>query len=321
MINSKSPLVSIIIPTFNRAHLIGETLLSIQNQTYRHWECIIVDDGSTDNTATVINEYLKQDSRITYYKRPRTRVKGANTCRNYGFELSKGQYVNWFDDDDLMHPEKIEIQINAIKDKPYNFSVCQTQIFKDQPNNIIGLRHKKIDSEQPLYDFISLRMAFLTQAPFFKKSFLIAHNLSFNEDLQAAQEWEFLSKVLYYSPSYHVTEKPLVLFRKHAKSISHGMEFNKRKWHYFLARRNVLEFLNEKSKYKSKTKIEGYLKNYLKTYFREFLFSKKYRQIIHVYFRTIAPMYGLLKSLHVFVFICFVFLTGKGYAYRKKIMS
>lgn len=64
------PLVSIIIPTYNRAHLIGETLDSVLAQTYINWECIIVDDRSTDDTKEVIDSYLYGDVRFSYFKRP-----------------------------------------------------------------------------------------------------------------------------------------------------------------------------------------------------------------------------------------------------------
>ena len=63
----KSPLISIIIPTYNRAHIIGETLDSIIAQTYTNWECIVVDDGSSDNTAEVMAKYIVKDSRFRYY--------------------------------------------------------------------------------------------------------------------------------------------------------------------------------------------------------------------------------------------------------------
>ena len=104
-----NPLISIIIPTFNRAHYIQETLDSILNQTYINWECIIIDDGSEDNTQEVLAKYLKKDVRFQFHIRPENRPKGANSCRNYGFELSKGDLIKWFDSDDIMLPNHIEI--------------------------------------------------------------------------------------------------------------------------------------------------------------------------------------------------------------------
>ena len=76
----ENKLISIIIPTYNRAHLIGETLNSLLAQTYKDWECIIVDDGSTDDTNNVVEEYVAQDNRFIFVYRPRDRRKGANAC-------------------------------------------------------------------------------------------------------------------------------------------------------------------------------------------------------------------------------------------------
>jgi len=118
------PLVSIIIPTYNRAHLIEDTLNSIAKQTYVNWECIVVDDGSSDASLELLEIYCRQDERFQYYKRPKSQSKGANACRNYGFEKSKGEFVIWFDSDDIMKPFKIEKQLNFLLENPdYHFCV------------------------------------------------------------------------------------------------------------------------------------------------------------------------------------------------------
>lgn len=109
-------LVSIIIPVFNRASIIKMTLDSILEQSYSHWECIIVDDGSTDETKQTIENFSKKDSRVQFYKRPKHWVKGANSCRNYGFTLANGVFVNWFDSDDVMKPNFIEEKVNTFLD-------------------------------------------------------------------------------------------------------------------------------------------------------------------------------------------------------------
>ena len=88
--------ITILLATFNRAHLIVETLQSIQNQTYQNWECLIIDDGGTDNTSVVISPILEQDSRFKFLKRTGSYKKGLPGCRNYGLDLSKGQYVIFF---------------------------------------------------------------------------------------------------------------------------------------------------------------------------------------------------------------------------------
>jgi glycosyltransferase involved in cell wall biosynthesis len=231
------PLVSIIIPTFNRAALLPETIYSILAQTWADWECIIVDDGSTDNTEKIVAVYAEKDSRISYHKRPDTMPKGANACRNFGFYISKGEYINWFDSDDVLHPEKFELQVNALENSEYGFSVCQTLIFKESPANPIKLKNERIISASPFVDYMGMRIGFLTQAPMWKRSFLVENGFRFDEELQAAQEWEFHSRILFHFRKYHTIDKPLVFLRFHEDNITNDKNSAlKRHLNYLAAR-------------------------------------------------------------------------------------
>jgi len=308
-----NPLVSIIISTYNRAHLIGGTLDSIMAQTYSNWECIIVDDGSTDHTMEVLKNYSKKDVRFQYHNRPKDRQKGANACRNYGFELSKGAYINWFDDDDVMVKDKLSIQVEALRNSAFNFSVCQTLIFEDELENIIGLRHNKVISENSLLDFIKLEIVFLTPSALIKSKFIKDSKLKFDEELQAAQEWEFFCRLLYYSPTFHATDLPLVLIRRHSSSISYDTSNRKsRKWFYYLARQKVFIFLKNKQ-LDHKNDILDYLKNYFRTYLKSVSFHKNFSRLLYVFFKGYVPFNGFFKNLITFSIVLFIFLTGRGY--------
>ena len=91
---SDQTLVSIIIPTYNHAHFIGETPDSVLSQVFQNWECIIVDDRSLYNTENVEGDFVKEDSHFKYYHRPEEYAKGANSCRYVGFLESNEIYVN-----------------------------------------------------------------------------------------------------------------------------------------------------------------------------------------------------------------------------------
>jgi glycosyltransferase involved in cell wall biosynthesis len=95
-------LFSIVVPTYNRAHIISSTIESILAQAYIHFEIIIVDDGSTDDTEQVVAKYLSE--KVFYYKKANAE-RGA--ARNFGTAKSKGDYVNWFDSDDIMSPDNL----------------------------------------------------------------------------------------------------------------------------------------------------------------------------------------------------------------------
>ena len=120
--------ISIVMPTYNRAHLIRETLESVLNQTFKSWECIIVDDQSTDNTNEVVKPFLK-DKRFIYTTKPYGYLKGANASRNYGLEISTGNYIYWFDSDDIIHPQTFETCISEFLNRSIDFCKFERTVF------------------------------------------------------------------------------------------------------------------------------------------------------------------------------------------------
>jgi len=100
---------SIVVPTYNRAYLIGDTIESILSQSYANFELIIVDDGSTDNTEEVIQKYLSDN--VHYYKKENAERAAA---RNYGTSKAKGDYINWIDSDDIIFSNHLEEALKAI---------------------------------------------------------------------------------------------------------------------------------------------------------------------------------------------------------------
>jgi glycosyltransferase involved in cell wall biosynthesis len=214
-----TPLVSIIIPTYNRAHLIGETLDSVLAQTYTNWECIVVDDGSTDTTAELLADYCKKDSRFQYHHRPTDRPKGANACRNYGFELSKGEYINWFDDDDLMLEEFILIKMNIILENKVKLVFCSGYI-TDSNFNI--LRETNYYNRGNLFKTYSLEKSeILTPSILVNKFFLNEIEL-FNTNLTRGQETDFFYRLLFKlnESDYIYSNDKLFLYKQHQKSVT-----------------------------------------------------------------------------------------------------
>jgi Glycosyl transferase family 2 len=127
------PLVSIIMPTYNRAAYIIESIRSVQGQTYTNWELIIVDDGSDDETEQLITEL--KDQRIQFLKAGRIAINGK--IKNIGILKARGEFIAFIDSDDLWHPEKMEKQVAALKEYPeaafsltggYNFRILHQPV-------------------------------------------------------------------------------------------------------------------------------------------------------------------------------------------------
>ena len=112
-------LVSIIMPSYNTAKFISETIESVLEQTYTNWELIIVDDCSTDNTDEVVKSFLS-DNRIKYIKNEKN--SGAAVSRNRALREAKGKWIAFLDSDDLWLPVKLEKQIAFMKENDYHFS-------------------------------------------------------------------------------------------------------------------------------------------------------------------------------------------------------
>lgn len=131
-----SKLISIIIPTFNRANLLRCTLDSILVQTYQNWECLIVDDSSTDNTHDLVIKFTEKDKRFRFFNN--TRKKGAQGARNTGILNARGEYITFFDSDDYMFPNRLTEQISYLESNPdCDVCICHSQVLNDS-NQICG---------------------------------------------------------------------------------------------------------------------------------------------------------------------------------------
>ena len=141
---SKKPEVSIIIPVYNGEQYIKDTILSVLNQTYRNYELIIVDDGSTDTTKQIIDIF--KDPRIKYHYQNNT---GLSASRNKGIELSQGEFLAFLDADDIWLPFKLELQVNAIKNDFNVGLVFGWVYYMDNDSRIVG--NKKYDITKDFY--------------------------------------------------------------------------------------------------------------------------------------------------------------------------
>jgi SAM-dependent methyltransferase len=109
----KSPRVSVIMPTYNRARMIGKSIDSVLNQTFKDWELIVISDGSTDNTRQVVRRY--KDPRIIFLEKENA---GPASARNYGLRHARGEYIAYCDDDDEILPYHLQTMVNYLDRHP-----------------------------------------------------------------------------------------------------------------------------------------------------------------------------------------------------------
>ena len=209
------PIISILIPNYNRGELLRETLDSCLAQTYPHWEALVVDDGSDDSSDAVGREYAAKDQRITYEKRALT-PSGAPACRNQAFQRSRGSYVIFLDSDDLLAPFCLEQRLDAIDKHPDNeFWVFPMLMFKDRPENGRYLWNKKT-GKPDLNRFLELDAVWQTTGPIWKRQ-AVEEIGGFTPGLACWQDVDFHLKALTAGLRYEVFQdlKPDVYYRQH----------------------------------------------------------------------------------------------------------
>jgi glycosyltransferase involved in cell wall biosynthesis len=212
-------LCSIIIPTFNRENLLIYTLTSILNQSYRNWECLIVDDCSSDSTITIANEFALIDSRFKIYTRPDYLIKGANSCRNFGYSVSIGTCIQWFDSDDVMPSNYLEEKIKLLFNESCDIVVSNSKYFESDINISSLNKNFQLNNNSNAFDFISGMGWFQTSQALIRKS-IIKCNKPFNEELKRNQETEFFIRLLIKNCKIKCCDKTHVFIRKHDSSIT-----------------------------------------------------------------------------------------------------
>lgn len=137
-------LVSIITPCYNTATVISQTIQSVIRQTYKNWEMLIVDDCSTDNSSSIIHEYIANDSRIRYFKTEK-KTGSPSLPRNIGIDNAKGEYIAFLDADDVWMPDKLQKEVEFLERNGYDlaYSYYEKMDWEGQrANRIIRTREK-----------------------------------------------------------------------------------------------------------------------------------------------------------------------------------
>jgi glycosyltransferase involved in cell wall biosynthesis len=229
------PLVSILIPNYNKAPYLPETLDSVLAQTYTNWECIIVDDLSTDESWEILKEYGLKDSRFKIFKRPKQLSKGGNVCRNYAFSQSNGKYLLFLDSDDLIDCECLENRIKVYHNKSnYDFIVFNVELFKENPGDLKLLWN--IDTqENDVERFLKTDGVWQTSGPIYSSEFF-KRTQGFDESLQIWQDYEFHFRSILLTRNYlkKLDLKPDVFVRQSGESLSNRQN-------YFGKKKNLIQ--------------------------------------------------------------------------------
>jgi glycosyltransferase involved in cell wall biosynthesis len=210
----KAGLVSIIIPAYNASSFITETIGSIKAQTYALWEVIVVNDGSTDNTAGVIKQM--QNDRIQLIEQQNA---GVSEARNKGLDYSQGEYIVFFDADDLMTPAFLEARVNAlVKDPKIGFVGGLVETFPERTNTCKAVA---AEPQKEIFFFEKLKVT-IPSNYLFRKILLMEKGVRFNPALSSTADRFFILQLSQYAKGIGLeTEEGKLLYRVSESSMSH----------------------------------------------------------------------------------------------------
>lgn len=224
-------MVSLIIPCYNYGWLLPETLDSVLAQTYPHWECLIIDDGSTDNSRAVSEEYQAHDARFRYVYQDN---RGMSAARNHGLRIARGEYIQFLDADDLLAARKLETQSAFLDTNPeVDLIYGDMRYFQHgEPHTLsrsADMQDKpwmaEVDGQgEAMVNLLVEKSIMVVNAPLLRTS--LVHRVgAFSEHLRAVEDWEFWIRCAIAGARFHYNNTPdaWAIVRVHSTSTSHNL--------------------------------------------------------------------------------------------------
>lgn len=216
--HSQSVILSVVSPVYNGAKYLEPFLQSVLQQSFPHFELIMVDDGSTDSSVEIIKSYQKKDSRIHLIGQSH---KGAGSARNFGLSQAKGQYIIFLDCDDWFNDDFFKTMIDRIEVDQSDIAVCEFFIYNQQTREtekfvIPETGNQKIERTNLIFDIFAPN----PWTKLYRVSFLKRNQLLFQE-IPSCNDWSFAYTSLACAEKISVIREPLVYYRtKTTTSIS-----------------------------------------------------------------------------------------------------
>lgn len=208
------PVISVIVPVFNASRYLQAALESILNQTYKNFELIVIDDGSTDNSYQIAKSLARTDSRLHVFKNK----KNLNIIAtlNRGVKLTRGQYIARMDADDIALPERLKIQLRYLRTHPETIVVGSNCYTIDQENNFIGFKRFPL-SNKAIKSMIFLINPMQHPTMLINTSLLPKNFSWYNTNLVHAEDLDLLFRLAKIGRVKNL-RKPLLFYRLHLNS-------------------------------------------------------------------------------------------------------
>lgn len=214
------PKVSIIIPCYNQEEFLADTLNSVLLQEYGNWECLIIDDGSTDNSVDIIHSWCKKDSRFRLLSKTNG---GLSSARNYGLNHAHGDWIQFLDGDDMLYNKKLSTSLNEIANNTQVIITSFNHVKKGQLlPPFCKLTEQNFSFESILTQW-DLDFSIPIHCAVFRKDLI--SDIRFEETITAGEDWIFWLKAFRSSPKTIFINEELVCYRLHERSITQNATY------------------------------------------------------------------------------------------------
>jgi glycosyltransferase len=258
----ENELISIIVPIYNVENYLRQCLDSIVSQTYQNFECLLINDGSSDNSADICREYIEKDSRFRYFEKENV---GVSSARNLGIERSKGQYITFIDSDDWVDEDYLDVLHRALIDEKADIAISTYKQFNMEDNCYYVHSYQRgyekrifekyqLIEELPVLERYDQSYGLTTGKIISKKALGI---IRFNEYTTLCEDMEFWYKLYLFSNKIIYINKDTYNYRKYGNASLKSIDA-KNKYSDIQQRLNFISILATNGR-----NIRGYIENLL----------------------------------------------------------
>jgi glycosyltransferase involved in cell wall biosynthesis len=224
------PIVSIIVPCYKQAHFLPVTLASVQSQSLKDWECLIINDGSPDDTESVAKSWVEKDERFRYFSKENG---GLPSARNFGLVHARGRFIQFLDSDDVILPNKLELQVQQLSaNQSHCLSFCDYKLGSENdiytpPDSAVYLP-PILDEVTTVYELAAdweTRLSIPAHCFLFNKAFF-DQGIMFNEALANHEDWDCWMQIFNISKNIYYCPEKLAIYRYRPDSMCRSLGRN-----------------------------------------------------------------------------------------------
>lgn len=239
-------MITVIIPIYNSSKYLNKCIRSVLEQTYSDFELLLINDGSTDNSCEICNDWVEKDHRVKYFYKNNS---GASSARNYGLNMAQGEWIIFIDSDDFVLPEYLADLYKVVKDNPcIDLCISGLLIYRNgEKSQSICFQNSIYSSKDysQLFAKLKIHKFGYSVGKLYKMSIIAEHNIRFDDNICIAEDSIFMMNYILKCSQIAFIDKCNYIYRVHANSLSTSVSIYEREFYSYNAYRDVINDMKE----------------------------------------------------------------------------